>query len=363
MREVIRSIPSREVEAPFFGVLLNLGPQNSYVGSQWVGGNKLDDQVSFSAGAIFTGAAKGLQLSLAVDLDLFDFPSSGSNFSAYREVPYHVPVVAHMEAMEGQEKEVITWEKAKELGCRDFSIRVVVMPISTKETIVQVGAVPFGLAEMKEAYGEVFDKHFFPNTMVRVTRARTKLPEFMGGKTSSLVKKVEMVLEDTEAFGLGILPFSTCANPQGEVVKPATADIRRALFNHMHAAARPVAKTAAQMPSSLLMAERADKEPGNILPSLWSPWPALGPEAEDTAGARHEGMRLCFLGLAVGMLPGWGGGAICIARSWLGGTSEPELSRQPSNPYIYLGCKLAWAYVSKDKASIIEETRCGTCNN
>ena len=295
------------------------------MGSQWVGGNKLDSQVSFSAGAIFSGAAKGLQLSLAVDLDMFDFPLSGSNFSGYREVPYHVPVVAHMEATEGQEKEVVTWERAKELGCRDFSVRVVVMPISTRAMIVQVGAVPLTLAEMKEGYGEVYDKHFFPNTMVRVTRARTKLPEFMGGKTSSLVTKVDMVLEDTEGFGLGILPFSTCANPgQAEVAKPATVDIRRALFNHMHAAERPVAKSAGQMTTALLTALRADKDPGNILPSLWSPWPALGAEAEQTAGAMHEGMRLCFLSLAVGMQPGWGGGAICIARLWLGGVSEPE---------------------------------------
>lgn len=294
MREVVKSIPSRDAEAPFFGCLLSLGPQDSYVGSQWVGGNKLDDQVPFSAGAIFSGAAKGLHLSLAIDLDIFDFPLSGSNFSSYREVPYHVPVVAHME-VDGQEKEIVSWERAKELGCKDFSVRIVVLPISTKEVLVQVGGVPFSLAELEEQYSEVYKENFFPNTMLRVTRARTRLPDFMGAKTSSAAKstslamKVDLVLEDTEGVGLGMLPFTTYTGPvPGEVKRPPIKEVKRALFNHTHAAARSVAKTAAQMPAALAIALKADKDPVNLLPQIWSPWPAFDTGA--AAASQDEGM-------------------------------------------------------------------------
>ena len=77
LREVVRSIPSRD-QAPFFGVLLSLGPQGSYVGSQWVGGGKLEVGVAFSAGAIFPKAAKGLSLSLVLDLDNFDFQAQNA---------------------------------------------------------------------------------------------------------------------------------------------------------------------------------------------------------------------------------------------------------------------------------------------
>ena len=214
LRAKVRSVPSRDPAAPFFGCLLTLGPQEVYTGSQWVGGGKLDNgSVTISAASIFHGAPKNLSLSLVTDLDCFDFPLSGSNFSSYREVPYHVPVVAHMAPAEGQPKEVISWERAKELGCKDFSVRVVVMPVSTKEVLVQVGATPFSLKELKEVYGEVYDRPFFPNSMVRVTKSQTKLPSFMGLKTSSLVKSVELVLEDTEGAGMGILPFTTCPTP------------------------------------------------------------------------------------------------------------------------------------------------------
>lgn len=306
MREVVKSIPSRDVQAPFLGCLLTLGPQDSYVGSQWVGGNKLDDQVAFSAGAMFTGAAKGLHLSLAISLDIFEFPLSGSNFSAYREVPYHVPVVAHME-VEGQEKEVVSWERAKELGCKDFSVRLVALPLNTKEVLVQVGGVPFSLDELKEQYGEVHKENFFPNIMLRVTKARTKLPDFLGAKSTSLAKKVDLVLEDSEGVGFGILPFTTCATPPpGEVKRPSIMAVRRALFNHMHAAGRPVGKSAAQMPAALVTALKADKDPGNLLAPIWSPWPALGPDVGAAATGQDEGMWLCLLGLAVGMLLGLG---------------------------------------------------------
>ena len=129
---------------------MTLGQQGAYTGSQWVGGGKLDaGAVTISASTIFPNAAKGLQLALITDLDMFDFPSSGCNFSMYREVPYQVPVVAYMG------KDMITWERATELGARDFCMRVVVLPVSTREVLVQVGVTPLSLDELKESYGEV----------------------------------------------------------------------------------------------------------------------------------------------------------------------------------------------------------------
>ena len=279
---------------PFFGCLLTLGPQDAYTGSQWVGGGKLDSGgVTCSAASIFPGAPKSLSLSLVTDLDSFDFPLSGSNFSGYREVPYHVPVVAYMAPAEGQAKEVISWERAKELGCKDFSIRVVVMPVSTKEVLVQVGATPFGLNELKELYGQVYDQPFFPNSMVRVTKSQTKLPSFMGLKTSSLVKSVEMVLEDTEGVGMGILPFTTCPTTgPGGVERPPTAVIKQALFNHMRAGFQPVSRIPSKMAEALGTSLLADKAKENALPPLWSPWPVLV-----TGGgvASDQGMRICTL--------------------------------------------------------------------
>ena len=186
---------------------MTLGQQGAYTGSQWVGGGKLDaGAVTISASTIFPNAAKGLQLALITDLDMFDFPSSGCNFSMYREVPYQVPVVAYMG------KDMITWERATELGARDFCMRVVVLPVSTREVLVQVGVTPLSLDELKESYGEVFEQPYFPNTMVKVSKSQNKLPSFMGNKTSSLVKPVELVLEDQEGMGMGVLPFTTTAS-------------------------------------------------------------------------------------------------------------------------------------------------------
>ena len=307
-------MPSRDPAAPFFGCLLTLGPQEVYTGSQWVGGGKLDNgSVTISAASIFHGAPKNLSLSLVTDLDCFDFPLSGSNFSSYREVPYHVPVVAHMAPAEGQPKEVIAWDRAKELGCKDFSVRVVVMPVSTKEVLVQVGATPFSLKELKEVYGEVYDRPFFPNSMVRVTKSQTKLPSFMGLKTSSLVKSVELVLEDTEGAGMGILPFTTCPTPgPGGVERPPVAAIKQALFNHMHAVFQPVTRTPARMAEALGTALLADKARENTLPPLWSPWPALVPGGDEAGADNDQGMRLslCY--------PGTRHGAGSVARGPLG---------------------------------------------
>ena len=294
LREVVRSIPSRD-QAPFFGVLLSLGPQGSYVGSQWVGGGKLEAGVAFSAGAIFPKAAKGLSLSLVLDLDNFDFPLSGSNFSTYREAPYHVPVVAYLDGAGGQE--VVSWERAKELGCRDFSIRLVVLVTSTKEVLVQVGAVPFNLEELRTDYGEVFDKPYFPNVMVRVTKVRTKLPDFMGAKSTTLAKVVDLVLEDSEGVGFGILPFTTCVEPvQGEVERPAVAAVKKALFSHMHGVQRPTAKTGVQMPASLVIALEADKNVQNASELLWSPWPVLDEGLRERVDVSYEGGKLLQLG-------------------------------------------------------------------
>ena len=251
-----------------------------------------DEGVTFSAASIFSGAPKALHLALVTDLDCFDFPLSGSNFSAYREVPYQVPVVAYLAPAEGQAKEVISWERAKELGCKDFTMRVVVMPVSTKENLVQVGTTPFSLKELKELYGEVFDQPYFPNTMVRVSKSQTKLPSFMGLKTSCLVKSVETVLEDTEGVGMGILPFTTCPTPgPGGVQRPPTAVIKQALYNHMHAGHQPVTRTPSRMAEALGTALLADKAPENILPPLWSPWPALVPGGDLASVRSDQGMR------------------------------------------------------------------------
>ena len=274
VREVVRSIPSRN-DDPFLAVLLSLGPQGSYVGSHWVGAGKLETGVTFSAAALFPKAAKGLSLSLVLDLDTFDFPLSGSNFSGYREAPYHVPVIAYLKDQQGGQ-EVVTWEHAKELGCRDFSVRVAILVTSTREALIQVGAVPLSLEELMEGYSEVFHKPYFPNVMLRITSTRTRLPENLGAKHTTLAKAVELALEDTEGVGFGILPFTMLVEPvEGEVDRPPIEEIKRALFNHMHAVRRPNAKTGAQMSASLRLALSADKSDENSEVALWSPWPDL----------------------------------------------------------------------------------------
>lgn len=295
LRSKVRNIPSRDASAPFFGVLLNLGRQGAYTGSQWVGAGKLDaGAVTISASTIFPNAAKGLQLALITDLDMFDFPSSGCNFSSYREVPYQVPVVAYMG------KEMITWERATELGARDFCMRVVVLPVSTREVLVQVGVSPMSLDELKESFGEVFEQPYFPNTMVKVSKSQNKLPSFMGNKTSSLVKPVELVLEDTEGMGMGVLPFTTTSSSASgdsytEVERPPVDVIKAALFNHMHAGFKPVARTAARMREALDVALQADKAEENVLPPLWSPWPTVLEGGADAVANVDQGMSAPLL--------------------------------------------------------------------
>ena len=119
-----------------------------------------------------------------------------------------MPVIAYLKDQQGGQ-EVVTWEHAKELGCRDFSVRVAILVTSTREALIQVGAVPLSLEELMEEYSEVFHKPYFPNVMLRIASTRTKLPENMGAKHTTLAKSVGLALEDTEGVGFGILPFKS----------------------------------------------------------------------------------------------------------------------------------------------------------
>lgn len=259
----------------------------------------MDGHVAFKAGTLFPAAMDNLQLSMKIDLACFDFPSSGSNFSVYREAPKDVAVTAFV--MEGGQQRVFDWATAKKEGCGDFSIRLVVYPISTTEVLVQVGAVPFDLNHMKQHYGEVYQEAFFPNTFLRVTKTRTQLPQHMaravGQNSTSLAKRVELLLSDSQGFGLGARPFiSSLVDPgDGPVQMPSFRVIQEAVCDFFRAGSQCVPKNAADLPGALAIALLADKDARNMVGPIDSPWPAFTVLSGAAAGGgptaqQEEGM-------------------------------------------------------------------------
>ena len=158
VRHLVSSLPERG-DYPFLACLLSLRKDKTFATSKWVGGGNLDGHVAFKASVLFPAAKKDLQLSMKVDLAAFDFPLSGSNFSGYREAPREVALTPFF--LEGGKQRVLDWAQAKKEGCGDFCLRLVVVPISVSEVMVQVGAVPFTLDHLKQEYKEVYDEAFF----------------------------------------------------------------------------------------------------------------------------------------------------------------------------------------------------------
>ena len=272
------TLPERG-DHPFVACLLSLRKDRSIATSKWVGGGDLDGHVAVKASVLFPAAKKGLQLSLKVDLASFDFPLSGSNFSCYREAPREVAVTPFF--MEAGKQRVLDWAQAKKEGCGEFCLRLVVVPISTSEVLVQVGAVPFTLDHLKQEYKEVYEEAFFPNTMLRVTKKMTQLPgelaRVLGFQSTSLAKKVELLMPDSKGFGFGALPFISCIhfNPATEPIPmPEFETLMEAVCDFFRAGSQPVAKTAAALPDALAVALMADKDERNMVDPMVSPWPA-----------------------------------------------------------------------------------------
>ena len=259
--------------------LLSLRQDNTFASSRWVGGGNLDGHVAFKASVLFPAAKENLQLSLKVDLATFDFPLSGSNFSTYREAPKDMAVTAFV--VQGGKQLIYDWATAKKEGCGEFSVRLVVYPVSTFEVLVQLGAVPFGLDHLKQNYGEVYQEPFFPNTFLRVTKTRTQLSQDMakavGQKSTSLAKRVDLLMPDSQGFGLGARPFISCLhfNPETDPIPmPSFELLREAVCDFFRAGAQAVARSAADLPAALGIALLADKDARNMVGPVDSPWPA-----------------------------------------------------------------------------------------
>ena len=269
---------ARVKDLPYMACLMGFKEEGTLENARWVAGGKLDEEIGFRATNLFPLAEQGLFLEFRGALSAFSFPLDSSNFSTYLEVPRQVAVIAYFQRDGGKEKEYVDWARAVEGGVTDFAVRLVVIPLSTRDAVLQVGAVPFSLKHMKENYGEVCDRSFFPNTMIRCTKARIRLPQSMGGATTMIAKKVEIVLEDLEGLGLGVMPFFVGMDfdpwtQQFEI--PSYEDVKEGLFSFMRAGALPVAKSAGQMAAALEVALKADKDARNISPPVDSPWPAF----------------------------------------------------------------------------------------
>ena len=59
-----------------------------------------------------------------------------------------------------------------EAGVGVFAVRAIVTPCSTKEVSVQLGDVPFSIDRLLVNYPAVYDRCFFPNTMIQVGSQR-----------------------------------------------------------------------------------------------------------------------------------------------------------------------------------------------
>ena len=292
VRETVEALPSRTKDQPYVACLIGLGADSGLQHARWVAGGKLDVDIGFRATNLFPLAEKGLYLELGGSLAAFSFPQDSSNFSEYLEVPHQLQAVAYcLGGQDGKEKEYVSWEKAKEAGVTDFVVRLIVVPVSTKQAMVQVGAAPFTMDHLKTNYGEVFSRSFFPNTMVRCSKTRTRLPAKMGGSTSLLVKSMDIVLEDLEGLGLGAMPFfyGVDFDPWVQAFEiPAYEVVKECLFSHMRAGALPAAKSAGHMVEALTVALLADKDVRNLSPPVDSPWPNFQAGDGGGGGAGEE---------------------------------------------------------------------------
>ena len=244
--------------------------------ARWVGEGPLDGAgaVNFKASSLFPAAPGSLFISVKLSLQMFEWPGNSSNFSYYVDCPGGAAVAAFVKTADGK-TQLVDWEAAKGQGCAPFAVRAIVLPHTHKSVFVQYGAVPFSIAQMSEKYGAVYEQAYFPNFMLSVTKTPTALPPGSKHNTSRLVQKVDLQVEDTEGFGLGIIPFSNCIRFAAAPAMPEFAVLQGALFQHMQTGLHPVAKSAAAFPGALLVALEADKNSLNLVARCTSPWPVL----------------------------------------------------------------------------------------
>ena len=259
-------------------ILITVLPRD-ITSSRWVGGGLLaaPGSVRVPATVLFPGVAKHLAFSLTVNLGEFEWPMNGSNFSGYLDVPRDLPVVVYRQ-LEGGQEVPISWEDAQGEGLGEFAVRAVVAPCSTQEAFFQLAAVPFSIGHMLKNYAAVYDEPFFPATMLKVVKTATKMLPGSKQATSTLAKRVKLVVQDVGGFGMGMLPFYSAMrfNPaEDPVCMPEVDVIRRALGNFMEKGRLPVVKSAANYPAALLVAAEGDKNEANILPLLRTPWSGL----------------------------------------------------------------------------------------
>ena len=301
----MQAVPSVDEEKPYGACILGLSQQGTFSGSRWVTGGKMEQGMGFKAKNIFPQADTELYLELRGSYGEFTFPNTAGNFSSYREVPSQLPVVAYT-LSQGQEKNFVTWEDAKARGCSEFCVRVVVLPRSTKSIFLQLGVAPFSMGHLKQHFSEMMDAAYFPNTMVRCTRTRVKLPPSMGGGSSMLIKEAMLIMEDTEGYGLGAMPFycGTDFDPMAvEAPMPSYEAIKEGVFTHMRAGALPRAVGAAHMPAALALALKADKDPSNFMGPVASPWPAFNDNRGEDNGSQGR-YHFGWLALAAVQQPG-----------------------------------------------------------
>ena len=275
IHERVGNWQTRKEGLAFLSCLMGVTKQGTVEEAHWVAGGRLEEGIGFRAKNIFPLADAELYMEVRGALDAFEFPHTSSNFSGYLEAPTQLSVVTYF--YEEKKKEYCDWDKAKECGVTEFSVRLVVVPKDVNESFVQLAVAPMPLKHLQETYPEVYNAPYFPNTMIRCTKARTKLPSHWGTKTSMLAKEVELVPKDVEGLGLGIKPFfyGVDFDPnEEEYYMPNYQAIKEALHSFMRAGAVPVARTTARMPEALTVAMRADKDDANILPPVDSPWPA-----------------------------------------------------------------------------------------
>ena len=156
--------------------------------------------------------------------------------------------------------------------------------------------MPFTLDYLKQEYKEVYEEAFFPNTMLRVTKKMTQLPKdlarVLGFQSTSLAKKVELLMPDSKGFGFGAVPFISCIhfNPATDPIPlPEFDTLMEAVCDFFRAGSQPVAKTAAALPDALAVALLADKDERNMVDPVVSPWPAWTAMEAARRAAEAEG--------------------------------------------------------------------------
>ena len=167
------------------------GPDGKLVGAKWVTVGKVEPK-AVKAEQIWSGAEKEVFVEIKIeDLTMFTFHNRCRNVSGWIDSDSISWTVFKKEK---QKKVVVDVDKYGELGVQKFSLRICVMPTSTKAAALTLAIVPMAKDELKKKLPDHYSKTVCPQVALTLglnnTRALTiklGVEEPIGSKTGMML--------------------------------------------------------------------------------------------------------------------------------------------------------------------------------